>query len=74
MYTSQLNFYITKIDMERKQAYRVRLEKCKILEVQGHCHYKRYAKGTTALPQYCSFHTFLLSITHALGASAKAVI
>lgn len=41
MYTSKLNFYIAKIDMERKQVLGLGLKNAKTLEVQGHCNYKR---------------------------------
>lgn len=49
----------------------VRLEKPQIPELQGHCNYKRHAKGSTVLPQHCSLHTFLLGTTLVFGTSAK---
>lgn len=41
-------------------------------EPQGHCSYKRHAKGSMAQPQHCSLHILLLVTTEMLGTSASA--
>lgn len=52
------------------------LKKTHKKDLQGHCSYKRHAKGSMALPQYCSLHTVFFGTTQMLGtiSLAKACI